>query len=51
MNLDQIPRQQFFRDTLGARLANPIRGELGYAHWPQAGSKFGAMSGPKLGAR
>ena len=46
-----IPRQQFFRDTLGARLANPIRGELGYAHWPQAGSKFGAMSGPKLGAR
>ena len=41
----------FFRDTLGARLANPIRGELGYAHWPQAGSKFGAMSGPKLGAR
>ena len=22
----------------GAQLANPIRGDLGYAHWPQSGN-------------
>src|SRR6218665_1982580 len=30
-----LPRQQKFRAMNGAHLASPIRGELGYAHWPQ----------------
>src|SRR6218665_1769368 len=32
------PRQQKFRAMNGAHLASPIRGELGYAHWPQLGT-------------
>src|SRR6218665_1047459 len=31
-------RQQKFRAMNGAHLTSPIRGELGYAHWPQLGS-------------
>src|SRR6218665_3027793 len=31
------PRQQKFRTMNWAHLASPIRGELGYAHWPQLG--------------
>jgi len=29
----------------GAHLASPIRGELGYAHWPQLGTQFIALLG------
>src|SRR6218665_3161331 len=43
------PRQQKFRAMNGAHLANAIRGELGYAHWPQLGTQFIALLGPKLG--
>src|SRR6218665_3498393 len=34
------PRQQKFRAMNRAHLASPIRGELGYAHWPQLGSQI-----------
>src|SRR6218665_2323586 len=34
-----LPRQQTFRAMNGAHLASPIRGELGYAQWPQLGSQ------------
>src|SRR6218665_2950138 len=34
-NLRCRPRQQKFNEMNGAHLASPIRGELGYAHWPQ----------------
>src|SRR6218665_1871209 len=33
--LRSYPRQQKFNEMNGAHLASPIRGELGYAHWPQ----------------
>src|SRR6218665_1536834 len=39
------PRQQKFRAMNGAHLASPIRGELGYAHWPQLGTQFIALLG------
>src|SRR6218665_1327363 len=45
-----IPRQQKFRAMNGAHLASPIRGELGYAHWPQLGTQFIALLGTKFGA-
>ena len=45
-----IPRQQKFRAMNGAHLANAIRGELGYAHWPQLGTQFIALLGTKFGA-
>ena len=32
--LNTVPKQQSFRAMTGAHLANPIRGDLGYAHWP-----------------
>src|SRR6218665_3330491 len=32
------PRQQKINAMNGAHLASPIRGELGYAHWPPAGN-------------
>src|SRR6218665_4003750 len=48
--LRQLPRQQKFRAMNGAHLANPIRGELGYAHWPQLGTQFIALLGTKFGA-
>src|SRR6218665_61475 len=35
-----LPRQQKFRAMIGAHLASPIRGELGYAHWPLLGSQI-----------
>src|SRR6218665_3642505 len=35
-----LPREQKFRAMNGAHLASPIRGELGYAHWPQLGTQF-----------
>src|SRR5688572_33001859 len=35
-----LPRQQNFRGINGACLPSPIRGELGYAHWPQLGTEF-----------
>src|SRR6218665_1993898 len=44
------PRRQKFRAMNGAHLANPIRGELGYAHWPQLGTQFIALMGTKFGA-
>ena len=34
------PRQQKFRAMNGARLACPIKRELGYAHRPQLGSQI-----------
>ena len=43
-------RQQKFRAMNGSHLANPIRGELGYAHWPQLGTKFIALLGTTFGA-
>src|SRR6218665_1130700 len=44
------PRQQKFRAMNGAHVASPIRGELGYAHWPQLGTQFIALLGTKFGA-
>src|SRR6218665_2639076 len=44
------PRQQKFRAMNGANLASPIKGELGYAHWPQLGTQFIALLGTKFGA-
>src|SRR6218665_812196 len=44
------PRKQKFREMNGAHLASPIRGELGYAHWPQLGTQFIALLGTKFGA-
>src|SRR6218665_2436441 len=48
--LHSLPRQQKFRAMNGAHLASPIRGELGYAHWPQLGTQFIALLGTKFGA-
>src|SRR6218665_2353325 len=45
-----FPRQQKFRAMNGAHLASPVRGELGYAHWPQLGTQFIALLGTKFGA-
>ena len=45
------PRQQKFRAMNGAHLASYIiRGELGYANWPQLGTQFIALLGTKFGA-
>src|SRR6218665_1363690 len=44
------PMQQKFRAMNGAHLASPMRGELGYAHWPQLGTQFIALLGTKFGA-
>src|SRR6218665_1006071 len=46
----EFPRKQKFRAMNGAHLASPIRGELGYAHWPQLGTQFIALLGTKFGA-
>src|SRR6218665_296030 len=32
----------------GAHLASPIRGELGYAHWPQLGSQIYCIIGNQI---
>src|SRR6218665_2397987 len=42
------PRQQKIHEMNGAHLASPIRGELGYAHWPQLGTQFIAYWAPNL---
>src|SRR6218665_951991 len=34
------PRQQKINEMNGSHLASPIRGELGYAQWPQLGSQI-----------
>ena len=34
------PIQQNINEMNGAHLASPIRGELGYAQWPQLGSQI-----------
>src|SRR6218665_66962 len=43
-----IPRQQKFRAMNGAHLASPIRGELGYAQWPQLGSQIHSPIGNQI---
>ena len=48
--LNANPRKQKFNEMNWAHLASPIRGELGYAHWPQLGTQFIALLGTKLGA-
>ena len=48
--IDLLPRQQKIDAMNGAHLASPIRGELGYAHWPQLGTQFIALVGTKFGA-
>src|SRR6218665_2228309 len=40
-----LPSQKKFMAMNGAHLASPIRGELGYAHWPQLGTTGGSTSG------
>src|SRR6218665_1792783 len=47
---NRLPRQEKFRAMNGVHLASPIRGELGYAHWPQLGTQFIARLGTKFGA-
>src|SRR6218665_3800305 len=37
-NIRIQPRQQKINEMNGAHLVSPIRGELGYAHWPQLGT-------------
>ena len=34
-----------FRAMSGAHLAIPVRGDLGYAQWPQLGTQFIALLG------
>src|SRR6218665_77670 len=46
--LRTLPRQQKFRAMNGAHLASPIRGELGYAHWPQLGSQIHCPIGNQI---
>src|SRR6218665_3671415 len=42
------PSQQKFRAMNGAHLASPIRGELGYAHWPHLGSQIHCPIGNQI---
>src|SRR6218665_4145261 len=49
-NSKPLTSQQKFRAMNGAHLASPIRGELGYAHWPQLGTQFIALLETKFGA-
>ena len=44
-----IPRQQKLNEMNGVHLASPIKGGLGYAHWPQLGTQFIALLGSKFG--
>jgi len=37
-----LPRQKNVMTMIGAHLASPIRVELGYTHWPQLCTQFGA---------
>ena len=50
ITVEAYPRQQKNNAMNGAHLASPIRGELGYAHWPQLGTQFIALLGTKFGA-
>src|SRR6218665_3649865 len=43
-----LPKQQKFRAMNGAHLASPIRGELGYAQWPQLGSHIHCPIGNQI---
>ena len=40
--------QQKINEMNGAHLASPIRGELGYAHWPQLGTQFNSLLGTQI---
>src|SRR6218665_2547290 len=40
--------QQKITEMNGAHLASPIRGELGYAHWPQLGTQFISLLGTQI---
>src|SRR6218665_3299801 len=44
----KIPRQQKINEMNGAHLASPIRGELGYAQWPQLGSQIHSPIGNQI---
>src|SRR6218665_1349511 len=48
LSMPWVPRQQKFRAMNGAHLASPIRGELGYAHWPQLGSQIHCPIGNQI---
>src|SRR6218665_3927413 len=48
VNLYEFIRQQKFRAMNGAHLASPIRGELGYAQWPQLGSQIHCPIGNQI---
>ena len=48
LTLHTPPIQQIFRETNGAHLASPIRGELGYAHRPQLGSQIHCHVGHQI---
>ena len=39
------PDTKIFNEMNGAHLTSPIRGELGYAHWPQLGTQLGTKFG------
>src|SRR6218665_1207083 len=43
-----LPRQQKINEMNGAHLASPIRGELGYAHWPQLGTQIHSPIGNQI---
>src|SRR6218665_2296723 len=45
---NELPREQKFRAMNGAHLASPIRGALGYAHWPQLGSQIHCPIGNQI---
>src|SRR6218665_1591225 len=42
------PRQQKINEMNEAHLASPIRGELGYAQWPQSGSQIHCPIGNQI---
>src|SRR6218665_537265 len=46
-----LPKQQKINEMNGAHLASPIRGELGYAHWPQLGSQIHSPTGNQIWGR
>src|SRR6218665_1968253 len=45
---EYTPRQQKFYEMNGAHLASPIRGDLGYAHWPHLGSQIHCHIGNQI---
>src|SRR6218665_1928268 len=46
--LDKPSQSAKFRAMNGAHLACPIRGELGYAHWPHLGSQIHCPIGNQI---